>query len=214
MDLEATRRQLNQDPVSSDEKKQDTKPIETLYIAGRPLKVRAPGNQTTTSTGFQQPRLWDKHKRATLDAETRQIFQEKATRYVLPKHNKLQIKTITGQPGEADAELKTVHNLRAQLATLREHLYQHDLDDVFTIIKPVDVANTSALADGSYDLLRDFGHLDPSQVALSSMWYNTWIDEPFIPENMAFSQQFLKNNTDESLWQRCLEESLQYPPSH
>jgi len=157
---------------------------------------------------LREPRLWDKIKRGSLEPKSKMLFHEKAVYYVLPKSNKL-----AARPSKvkADDELKHVMQLRTQLTALKTHMYLFDIDDVFTIVKPVDVHATGQLESSSYDLLRDYGKLEPQQVALSNLWYNSWVEDEYIQENLSITQQFLKNNTEDTLWNKALEDAQSYP---
>lgn len=206
--LDDLQRQLGlEDAAPTASPRKYTPGISSLQIAGRAMKIKSIGTQNPNPSLPLQSRTWDKTKRATLEPDIRNIFQEKATRYVLPKNNKLQIRV-----SDANDELKHVYSLRAQLTSLRDHLYQMDIDDVFTIVCPVDVKTTNALHPEHYDLFRDYLKLKPIEVAASSKYYATWVDEPYLIENMAISLAFLKANTEETLWQRCSDDSLEFPP--
>ena len=41
-------------------------------------------------------------------------------------------------------------------------------------------------------------------VANSNAWYNLWVDASYVPENMSYSLDFLKNNTTDSLYLKCV----------
>jgi len=64
---------------------------------------------------------------------------KKAIRYVLPKSNKFSIRPTKTK---TDDELKHAVQPRSQLTTVQEHMHSMDIDDVFTIVKPVDVNTT------------------------------------------------------------------------
>jgi len=157
---------------------------------------------------LREPRLWDKLKRGSLEPKSKMLFHKKAVYYVLPKSNKL-----AARPSKvkADGELKHVMQLRTQLTALKTHMYLFNIDDVFTIVKPVDVHATGQLESSSYDLLRDYGKLKPQQVVLSNLWYNSWVEDKYIQENLSITQQFLKNNTEDTLWNKALKDAQSYP---
>jgi hypothetical protein len=56
----------------------------------------------------------------------------------------------------------------------REHLANYTVDDVFTIVRPDDVTNTSSISDDVADLFTDYATIDISTVALSCEWYRRW----------------------------------------
>jgi hypothetical protein len=69
------------------------------------------------------------------------------------------------------------------------------------------------LTDYYFDLLPDYAKLDDNIVANSCTWYNMWVQEEYVQENMAHTYTLLQNNTTESLWNKCLEEYEEYAPS-
>ena len=71
---------------------------------------------------------------------------------------------------------------------------------------------TQFLTDVYFDLLRDYAKLDDNIIANSCAWYNLWVKEKYIQENMAYTFTLLQNNTNESLWNKCLEEYEEYAP--
>ena len=83
---------------------------------------------------------WDKFKRSKLTVEDRLAFDKQATGHVLGKHNKLQVFSRLVQDTEI---LKNVLNLQQQLRTLRNHISEYDIDDVFNIVMPKDLSRSS-----------------------------------------------------------------------
>ena len=180
--------------------------LKQVVIGGRKITVAA----NKGSSHVTAPRLWNKEQRSGLGPKERSTFYEKAIRYVLPKSNKLSVRPTKTK---ADDELKHAVQLRSQLTTVQEHMYAMDIDDVFTIVKPVSVGTTGQIESTSYDLLRDYGKLDPQIVALSNVWYSEWVQEKYVHENLSITQQFLKLNTDDTLWNKALEDMQDYPHS-
>jgi hypothetical protein len=83
---------------------------------------------------------------------------------------------------------------------------------VFRIVVPENVMISPVLQDYQFDLMKDYAKLDDNIVANSCAWYNMWIVEPYIQENMAYTFTLLQNNTSETLWNKCLEEYEEYAP--
>jgi hypothetical protein len=133
-----------------------------------------------------------------------------ATGYVLTKSNKL---TVFSMQDTDDDKLKQLNSLQTQLKLLRAHMQNYDILDVFTIVVPTNVLKSPLLTDYYFDLLRDYAKLDDNIVANSCAWYNMWVQEEYVQENMAHTYTLLQNNTTESLWNKCLEEYEEYAPS-
>ena len=186
----------------------------TIVIDGRPMTLsQVPAKKDE----FVVARLYDKTKRDDLDPEARQAFVDGATGAVLARKNRL--RTLSTKEDD-DGVLSHVHNLRTQLQTLKDHLVQYDLVDVFTIISPTDLATSGNVRSGDdgnpivFDLFVDYSRLHKAEVASSNAWYNSWIapGQPYVKENLQHSFDFLKNNTDETLWSKCLEEHDEFHP--
>ena len=178
----------------------------TIIVDGRRLTLK---NRPTDHRTFISARLWDKELRGTLNDEARQIFVKSATGYVLSKHNKLSAPSLSS---EDDDKLEELHNLKLQLKLLKTHMRAHDTYDVFQVVIPHDVAVTPTIYEQRFDLLTDYSKLTATMVASSNTWYNLWIHQDYIRENMAFTFSLLQNNTNEVLWNKALEEYEAYLP--
>ena len=187
-------------------------PNRTITVDGRPLTLKqAPSDKDK----FETPRLWDKLTRHTLKGEEKTAFRTSVTGFVLSKSRKLStISTKTDDEGL----LKHVHSLELQLKQLKAHVIQHDIADVFTIMVPKDLSDLGELtttpsgAVEAYDLFEDYSKLHKTIVANSNAWYNSWIHEDYVRENMSYSYTMLQKNTDESLWNKCLEDYEEFHP--
>ena len=92
--------------------------------------------------------------------------------------------------------------------------------DVFTIVSAHDISQTGAVnanPDGGprvYNLFTDYPRLHMSEVATSNAWYNTWLGQlqPYVKENMQYSFELLRHNTNETLWSKCMEEYEEFHP--
>ena len=185
-----------------------------IVVDGRPLRLaQLPASQDD----FIVARLYDKTKRHELDADSKQTFVDSVTGFALSKKNKL--RTLSTREDD-DGILAHVTNLKSQLQTLQNHLISYDVADVFTIISAHDVLTTGAILaddDGNplaYDLFTDYPKLHVAEVAGSNAWHNTWIapEQPHVKENLKFTLDFLQNNTDETLWAKCMEDCVTYHP--
>ena len=174
-------------------------------VGGEPLPLR-----TQPFLTHGHAKVWDKGQRAKLKPDVLQTFIKSATGYALSKHNKLSMQSL--RPDD-DGKLEEIHNLQVQLRALRDHLYTHDMLNVFTIVLPVDVHSSPTLREGEYDLFTHYAKFNADIVANSNAWYNQWVQASYISENMTYSLQFLQNNTSESLWNKCLESYEDYSPA-
>ena len=177
-----------------------------FIIGGRPVTLRA---QPRSEEDCGAVRLWDKTKRSKLTAEARIAFDRAATGYVLPKGNKLTVPSVVTKDEQLIAE---VDNLQIQIKMLSKHMASYDIDDVMTIVVPIDVRSSQRLEECYYNLFHDYSKLHPEIVANSCTWYNRWVDESYIRENMALTLDLLHNNTDPVLWAKCAESYDEYLP--
>lgn len=86
------------------------------------------------------------------------------------------------------------------------------MDDVFTILIPYNVNKSYQLKEESYDLFEHYMKLDTDLVAQSNSFYNRYCEDKFIGENLTLTYNMLKLNTDETLFNKCLEEYDRYHP--
>jgi hypothetical protein len=177
-------------------------PHKTQIINGRRLQVRDQGLRETEFTGRKN---WNKFLRWKLTSEDRIAFDRAASGYVLSKSNKLRIIQVATNDQDILQNLLNTHN---QLRSLKAHVNEYDIGDVFTVVMPIE--NSSALHKKQYDLFVDYAKVTPAMVALSNRYYNMWIDESFIPENLNLTYTLIKNNMDEVLYGQCLEEYEKY----
>ena len=62
------------------------------------------------------------------------------------------------------------------------------------------------------DIWSDYPILTPTMVAVSTAYYNMWVAETYISENLNLTYTFIQNNTDPTLFGKCLEEYEKYSP--
>ena len=82
------------------------------------------------------------------------------------------------------------------------------MDDLPRVVKPIDISdeNNPAIEPVEYDLLRDYMHLTPQMVLLSTVWWRMWGPGLYFDSNFTLFLKFLQNNTDEALWNTCMAE--------
>ena len=160
----------------------------------------------------QRRRLWDKVKRKDLSTDDYIAWEEKATKHVLTKHNKLAIPDC--EPTKPKC-LEAIRNPGLQLQQLEEHMHQHDIDDVMTIVQPKDLLNTIECEKESYNLFRDYHQLSLEHVANSCAWYNSWTSENWPGrKHMNVIFELLRKNTEDGLWNKALDECNAYELPH
>lgn len=190
-------------PSTADHMSQE---VQVVRVQGRALRLR------TSPLGFTKDhlnRIWNKYERHLLPTEDRLAFDARVASYVLAKNNKLRQQSSVVEDDEA---LQKNYNLRNQIRAIKKHCDEYDISDVFTILVPHDVMNSSTLQNDRYDLFEDYMVLDPDLVAQSNVYYNRYCADKFVSENLALSYNMLKSNTDEILFQKCLEDYDRYHP--
>ena len=111
-----------------------------------------------------------------------------------------------------DGLLDNIRHVKLQLRLLRSHMKSHDISDVVeNIVVPYNVGKSPQLGPTRYNLIDDFPKLTADQIAASNAWYNLWVDQDYITENMGYVFELLRNNTSETLWNECLELYEGYP---
>lgn len=152
-------------------------------------------------------RMYDKTTRKDLPADILQVYFKSATGYVLPKHNKLSAPDLY----DTEGQLKSINNLGVQLRLIQRHLVEHDMIDVFTIVIPEDVT-TSPKVTEFVSLFDAYPRLHPDIIANSNTWYHLWSDASYLAENLNWSYEMLRKNTEDGLWLKCQEDYDDYAP--
>jgi len=112
---------------------------------------------------------------------------------------------------EGNELLPTLSNNSQSIETLRSHLGLLDCLDVTEILSPIDCLNSPDLGPERLNLFDHYANMIKDQVILSNKYLDTWVDEPYVQENMSFLKMALKANVDPDLWNRCYEEHLSAP---
>lgn len=173
-------------------------------LVRRNMRLRRQALQEHEFTGRKS---WNKYLRHELSSEDRIAFDKAASGYVLSKNNKLRMTQVTTEDKEILTNLLNTHN---QLRALKAHAIEYDIVDVFTVLLPAGVDGD--LHEKTFDLFTDFPKCPPGLVAMSNRYYNSWVDETFIAENLNLTYTLIKNNTDEVLFQQALEDYDKYKP--
>jgi hypothetical protein len=180
----------------------------TITIGGQTLTLSAtPGDTTNLNIG----KLYDKTKRHELTPDQLTDFVTFATKNILRKRlNQVSVSATD------DNALEHLSFLQNQLTSLRDHLHTSDMDDVFDIVYPIDSHTSPDLHPGDpINLFTAYVSLDPAMVANHTVFCHTWLGAapPYVVQNFNFTYTFLKNNTEDSLWAKCLVEYEKYPPA-
>lgn len=155
------------------------------------------------------PRMWDKEKRKDLPADARLQHDRAATSTILSRVSRFGLPVFSK---DGDGTLETVEKLSTQLKMLGFHMMQFDMYDVIHIVIPTDVHRTETLEKGCYNLMVDYPKLHPDIVANSNAWWNTWVKNSYVRENMTLLFLLLQNNTEPDLWAKCMELYEDYAP--
>ena len=183
----------------------DVNPYDVI-VDGRKLSIRS---APVSVHNYVRRRNWNKLTRWKLTAEDRIAFDTKASGYALHKGNKLRVQS---QFTEDEDILKNIHNLQYQIKALKNHVTEYDMLDVFTVVVPKDIHRTPELVPISYNLFDDYPKLTPELVGNSNAYYSRWISDEYIPENLNLTYTLFKNNADDNLFNKCLEEYETFHP--
>ena len=177
-----------------------------ILIDGRPVTIMS---MPLPYASYAPVRQWDKTQRAKLEPDVLQSFNKLAGGWTIGKNNKLNVPKVTAS---RESTLSSVRNLQMQLKQLKSHMLLHDIYDVMCIVIPVDVLKTSTIETTKFDLFDNYNKLHIAHVTNSNVWYNTWIQEPYIRENMTLTYQCVQSNCDEALFLRCREQYDEFEP--
>ena len=178
----------------------------SIYIDGRHYITRSRPIPVDT---FNRGRTWDKFQRHLLSGEDKTLFKDKASGYVLSKTNKLK---VVSRLNKDDNILDNVHNLQHQIKSLLDHAIDYDIATTLTIVIPKDLKHSPDIESVKYNLFQDYPKLTAQIVANSNAYYNRWVDHDFISEDMAYLHKLAKNNSDDTLFNKCLEEYEKFHP--
>ena len=188
---------------------------QTMMING---KQRVVWTQPQEVVGPALAKRYKKEDRHTLEGDALSDFTKEATGYVLSKHNKFALPKV--EKAEGKTLLIHLHNVDRQLADIKKHMFAFDFEDTATeIVVPQAVHRGPGLRTGisgevlTYDLFKDYCVLTPATVAQSNTWYNTYCGDSWTRSNMDLGFELLKKNTEETLFNLCMGEYEQYPPS-
>jgi hypothetical protein len=108
--------------------------------------------------------------------------------------------------------LKNVHNLQYQIKALKNHVVEYNMAGVFTIVVPFEINGSPELHDERYNLFDYYPKLTLELVGNSNAYYSRWIEDDYVIENLNLSYNLIKNNTNDNLFNKCLEEYEMFHP--
>jgi len=167
--------------------------------------------RTTPNLEVNQRRLhklFDKTKRKNMTPDQLSDYLDKVSKSVIPR--KCLPKVPPSDPEGHDL-LVTLANNQQSMETLRQHLEVLDCLDGTEIVAPLDCLRSPDLGPERLSLFDHYANITKDQVILSLKYLETWVDEPYVQENMTFLKMSLKANVDADLWNRCYEEHLSAP---
>ena len=186
----------------------DTMEGQTITLNG--IEVVLAKDPQATGSMFAAPKRWIRTERSALAKDIRDVFWKSATSVtVLAKTNKLEAMSFKH---DDEKLLFHVKNLHTQVKTIESHFYAHDCGEVFTIVIPFDVEHSPRIKSQTFDLFRDYATLHPAVVANSNAWYNNWVTDSTIRENLTLTFECLTNNTEPTLWSKAFEDHEEYKP--
>jgi len=163
-------------------------------------------NKTVTQQRLYK--LFDKTKRKDITPDQLIDYMDKVTKPVLAR--KFLLRLPPSDP-EGNELLPTLSNNQQSIETLRAHLGFLDCLDATQILSPIDCLNSPDLGPERLNLFDHCANMTKDQVILSNKYLATWVDEPYVQENMSFLKMALKACVDPYLWNRCYEEHLSAP---
>jgi hypothetical protein len=106
-------------------------------------------------------------------------------------------------------QLGTFHAVDSTIKVFTERLIAYDMDDVFNLVKPIDVSNVPTLTEAAgtvvtTNLIEQYSNIRVADVALSNRFYHTWTDDAVCQfhTNLNWSYHALKQNIDPTLMSR------------
>jgi hypothetical protein len=150
--------------------------------------------------------LFDPAQRHLMTADQLIEFRQNATKTVLRKRL-----CQTNTSDKDENMLENVCNLELQITAIIEHLRTFGMMNVFSIVFPDNARRSKRLLKPCCNLFEHYVSLDPAIVAASILYYHLWVKNSYVRENMSLTYTFLRNNTEDTLWAKCLSIYETYP---
>ena len=185
----------------------------TIVLDGVPIVV----NLVDPNKVVQSTRV-SKHDRYSLDAKELRQFEESVIKKVHPRYSLLA--PPTGDTKDSDSQLKESMGLYQLIESTQSAHRRHDIDDVWSIIFPVDIAAGPSLeldpvsgGPRKMSLYKEYVNLTQLQVATSCYWYRMWPSQstcPYFQDNLRLGFEFMEKHTDLRLHQKVMETYSKY----
>jgi len=153
----------------------------TVIIGGVPVKMRTAPNKAVTQQRLCK--LFDKTKRKDMTPDQLIDYMDKVTKPVLARKYLLRLPPSDPEGNEL---LSTLSNNQQSLETFRAHLGLLDCLDVTEILSPIDCLNSPDLGPERLNLFDHYANMTKDQVILSNKYLDTWVDEPYVQDNMCW----------------------------
>jgi len=146
-------------------------------------------------------RMYDKEKRATMQAEDLASYIEKATKRIVHPKKLLRMPTYTT---EGSQMLRDLVEAKLTLDNMVEHMRLYDLMDGLTVVVPLDIYVHPSIGPKTYDLFQDYPLLTLDMVKLSTLYYRMWASDSYVGSSMNLQVKFLQSNCDADLTNKIL----------
>jgi hypothetical protein len=120
-------------------------------------------------------------------------------------------------------QLSQYKNIDTVITNMGEHFQTYDMDDVWNIVFPTEVAANSGLKIDmagkaiTKNLFTEYANIDIKDVAASNEWYHLYTDNDAdnrssqMHTNLLWTYQFLKNNVEPVMVTRLIQKHDKFP---
>jgi hypothetical protein len=109
---------------------------------------------------------------------------------------------VTLTLSEEDKLDDTYISLGIQIAQLKSHFVKYNVDDVFSIVAPIEANGVVGLIPKYIDLFTGYSKLTNTKVAASNKWYCENTVEEYYCQNLQLTFDFYENNCTKGLWDK------------
>lgn len=159
---------------------------------------------TTANVVADRKVLYTKEARKQMTEEKKIDLFDKAVRMTGDKYDLVPYSLTT------DTKLDDCAQLGVLVEKTRDAHQLYDMDNVFTIVKPL-TPGDSGLQAKTFDLHKDYMIVSEQEVANSCKWYQMWPKEPWFRENLTLTERHVQNSMKKGLLEKCMEQYQAYP---
>ena len=174
-------------------------PVPIVNIGGINIELN-----TTANVVADRKVLYTKEARKQLTEEKKIDLFDKAVRMTGDKYDLVSLSLTT------DTKLDDCAQLGVLVEKTRDAHQLYDMDNVFTIVKPV-TPGDAGLQSKTFDLYKDYMTVSEQEVAYSCKWYQMWPKEPWFRENLTLTERQIQNSMKKGLLEKCMEQYQAYP---